>query len=236
MGRHNAPSQLRPKLIRLGSLGFAFTASSFALLPSGTAEAADTSQETSILEAIAKCESGNQNVNTRGGSTASGYLQILDSTWRSFGGTAFASRAINASRSEQFIVGARVLAGQGISAWNPSRACWGSKISTTKPRAVITPQPQEFKVIPKKKITPKTKVEKVTPHTSAPKAVRKLQQATPKVVVAKKAAQSYLIRKGDTLSGIARSHHSSVRALFQANRDTIKNPDLIYAGKHLRLG
>jgi LysM repeat protein len=44
----------------------------------------------------------------------------------------------------------------------------------------------------------------------------------------------YLIRPGDTLSGIAASHGVSVAALLQANPH-IHNPDLIYAGDTLSL-
>lgn len=225
MGKHSAPSQLRPRLARAGAI--ALTASTLPIFGAGVAEATESTESTSssILETIAKCESGNRNVNTAGGSTASGYLQILDSTWKAFGGKEFASRAINANREEQFIVGARVLAGQGINAWNPSRSCWGSKISTAKPQTVITPTPKEFKVAPKKKITPKTVVKKVVPATPAPSTR----------TTAKKVAGTYLIKRGDTLNKIAARNGTTWRALFAANRDTVRNPNLIYTGNHLRL-
>lgn len=44
---------------------------------------------------------------------------------------------------------------------------------------------------------------------------------------------SYLIRSGDTLSGIAARYHTSVSALAKLNG--IKNVNLIYAGRSLRL-
>lgn len=224
MGKHSAPRKpIAPVLAKAGTLALAITGP-IALTPS-TAYAAE---ETGILEVIAKCESGNRNVNTLGGSTASGYLQILDSTWKAFGGKEFASRAINASREEQFIVGARVLQGQGIAAWNPSRSCWGGKVgSVTKVTApapkktpLPTPAPVVKKVEPVKKVTPKPKVTLKAPTTKA---------------TAKKAAASYLIRRGDTLSGIARSHQTTVKRLASLNHDTVKNVDLIFAGAHLRL-
>lgn len=44
---------------------------------------------------------------------------------------------------------------------------------------------------------------------------------------------TYLIRSGDTLSGIAARYHTSVGALAKLNG--IANPNLIYAGRTLRL-
>jgi uncharacterized Zn finger protein (UPF0148 family) len=235
------------------------------------------------LEVIAKCESGNRNVNHNSAlsgvhSTASGYLQILDSTWKAFGGREFASRAIGASREEQFIVGARVLAGQGITAWNPSRGCWGGKVNSTSApktapkktpvvsyanctevrnagKAPIRPGDPGFQ---KKfdrdgdgigcEVTTKTTTTTTAPKKTAPKVVKKTVTSAPKTIkkqsppptahVAKKAAASYLIQRGDTLSEIAAAQHvkGGWKVLFAANRDTVRNPNLIYTGNHLRLG
>lgn len=223
MGKHSAPSQFGPTLAKAGVVALAAT--TLPLLAVGTAEAADTS----ILEVIAFCESGNRNIPTKipGGSTASGYLQILDSTWKAFGGKEFATRALHASRQEQFVVGARVLQGQGINAWSPSKSCWGSKISTTKPKTTITPEPKKYEVAPPKetkKITPKTRVKKIT--TAPAPSIRTQSRAV---------AQSYLIKHGDTLSGIAKSQGSTIKKLAQLNRDTVKDVDLIFAGARLRL-
>jgi LysM repeat protein len=44
---------------------------------------------------------------------------------------------------------------------------------------------------------------------------------------------NYLIRSGDTLSGIAARYHTSVSALARTNH--IANPNLIYAGAHLTI-
>jgi LysM repeat protein len=109
----------------------------------------------SVLEIIAQCESGNRNVNnsTFPTSSASGFLQIIDGTWRQFGGREFASRAINATRAQQFIVGARIAAANpSLSDWDPSRPCWGPKVArhttgTEAPRhAELTPTPARHSV------------------------------------------------------------------------------------------
>jgi nucleoid-associated protein YgaU len=50
--------------------------------------------------------------------------------------------------------------------------------------------------------------------------------------------QLYTIQKGDTLSKIAKRHYGDAArwtALFEANKDIIKNPDLIYPGQVLKL-
>ena len=215
-GKHRVPSKVRPRIVKIGT-----TALAVSTLPLGTAGTADAAT-TDVLEIIAHCESGNANVNTRGNSTASGYLQILDSTWKAFGGREFAPRAISASRTEQFIVGNRILNGQGISAWNPSRSCWGNKIGKPEP-----------KIIPPPKIVPETAPVLVTPIAPVKK------KSTPKPPTmhstARRAAKGYTIKRGDTLIKIARRNDTSWRALFKLNRDTVRNPNLIYAGNHLRL-
>lgn len=67
-----------------------------------------------IPAAIVMCESGGQNLppNSAG---ASGYYQIIPSTWKLYGGTGPA--AYLAPKSEQDAVAARIWAGSGPSAW-----------------------------------------------------------------------------------------------------------------------
>jgi nucleoid-associated protein YgaU len=48
----------------------------------------------------------------------------------------------------------------------------------------------------------------------------------------------YTIKKGDTLSKIAKAEYGSAgqwRALFEANREIIEDPDLIYPGQMIRI-
>lgn len=50
--------------------------------------------------------------------------------------------------------------------------------------------------------------------------------------------QSYTVQKGDTLSHIAQKHYgeaSKWHAIFDANRDTIDDPDKIFPGQVLKL-
>ena len=52
------------------------------------------------------------------------------------------------------------------------------------------------------------------------------------------AATTYVIVKGDTLSKIAKRHYGDAdqwRKIFEANKDVIEDPDLIYPGQSIRL-
>lgn len=47
-------------------------------------------------------------------------------------------------------------------------------------------------------------------------------------------SRSYTVEKGDTLSGIAKEFYGDAnqwRRIYEANRELIKNPDLIYPGQ-----
>lgn len=48
----------------------------------------------------------------------------------------------------------------------------------------------------------------------------------------------YIIKKGDSLSAIAKQFYGDANAyprVFEANREVIKNPDLIYPGQKIRI-
>jgi nucleoid-associated protein YgaU len=50
--------------------------------------------------------------------------------------------------------------------------------------------------------------------------------------------RTYTIRKGDSLSKIAKREYGDAqqwRRIFEANRDIIKDPDLIYPGQVVRI-
>jgi nucleoid-associated protein YgaU len=50
--------------------------------------------------------------------------------------------------------------------------------------------------------------------------------------------KTYVVQKGDSLSKIAKHEYgdaSKWKKIFEANQDTIKNPDLIHPGQSLRI-
>lgn len=52
------------------------------------------------------------------------------------------------------------------------------------------------------------------------------------------AASTYVVQKGDSLSRIAKERYGNAnewRKIYDANRDQIKDPDLIYPGQTLKI-
>jgi nucleoid-associated protein YgaU len=51
-------------------------------------------------------------------------------------------------------------------------------------------------------------------------------------------SRTYVVVKGDTLSGIAKREYGNANkwpTIYEANKDVIKDPDLIYPGQQLRI-
>lgn len=62
--------------------------------------------------------------------------------------------------------------------------------------------------------------------------------STPGTEKSNNGGRSYVVVTGDSLSAIAKREYGDVkewRRIFEANRDIITNPDLIYPGQTLRL-
>ncbi len=59
------------------------------------------------------------------------------------------------------------------------------------------------------------------------------KKAAKKTTPAKSSTSTYTVKKGDTLSGIAKKHNTTVAKLTELNK--IKNPNLIYPGRVLKL-
>jgi hypothetical protein len=82
------------------------------LASGGKATAADQG----VWDRIAQCESGgNWHINT--GNGYYGGLQFAASTWRSYGGGVYASRADRASREQQIVIATKVQHASGWGAW-----------------------------------------------------------------------------------------------------------------------
>ncbi|WP_255945903.1 transglycosylase family protein [Streptomyces odontomachi] len=184
------------------------------LIGATTAQAADLD----TWSKVAACESGNNwNINT--GNGYFGGLQFSQSTWDSYGGRVYASRADQASRDQQIAVAEKVLKGQGPRAWPVCSERAGLSSGGAAPQ-----------------ITPASST-----HTQATGRARSsAADVKPETTPQSRAgtAETYKVVRGDTLSGIAeeRGVHGGWQQLYQDNRKVIgADPDLILPGQRLAL-
>jgi hypothetical protein len=162
-------------------------------------------------DAIAQCESGG-NWGTATGNGYFGGLQFTQGTWHANGGTGSPQ---NASREEQIRVAENVRQSQGMNAWPVCQHRSGG--GSSAPARKATP----------KKAAPAPK--KATPKP-APKAAP-VQPAAP----VQQGTGDYVVKAGDTLSKIAEQLNvtGGWQALFEKNKGTVSNPNLIFPGQNL---
>jgi hypothetical protein len=169
-------------------------------------------------DTVAKCESGgNWNINT--GNGFSGGLQFTPSTWRANGG---AGSAHTASREEQIRVAENVLRTQGIRAWPH---CGPKGLGGGASAPAVKAAPKVKAVV--KKAAPKPVATKPAVTAVAPKAAP-VQPAAPQT-------GDYVVKAGDTLSKIAEQLNvqGGWQALYEQNKNTVSNPNLIFPGEQL---
>ncbi|MYS05772.1 LysM peptidoglycan-binding domain-containing protein [Streptomyces sp. SID6041] len=233
-GKHRRPSKATQVAALVGVTGVAVAAP---LMTAGTASAATTSE----WDRVAACESGgNWSINT--GNGYYGGLQFSASTWAAYGGTAYASTADQASKSQQISVAEKVLAGQGKGAW-PSCGVGLSGASNDGGAAESTPQQstqqpqQERKAEQPTTRSEKRQAPKKTTQQAAPQADAKKTVTTPTGKKVKKGDGEYKVATGDTLSKIAQAQgvKGGWAELFKLNKDVVENADLIYPGQQLHL-
>ncbi|MFH8379422.1 transglycosylase family protein [Kitasatospora sp. NPDC018058] len=249
-GRHRRRTQTEKAIAVAGVAGVGLA---MPLLAATGASAAPAS----AWDSVAQCESGGDwSINT--GNGFYGGLQFTSSTWKAFGGTAYASQANQASKAQQISVAEKVLASQGPGAWPVcSQKAGLSKggapavvdtSSDAKPQAA--PQQQTPKQQAPKQQAPKA--EQYAPKHAAPRQAEKpvdqsAQQYAPKHAApraaqpaqAAPAGHDYTVHSGDTLSSIAAAQGVSGgwQALYGGNRGTVGgDPNLIMPGQVLHLG
>ncbi|MFJ2008517.1 LysM peptidoglycan-binding domain-containing protein [Streptomyces chartreusis] len=109
-GRHRRPRQAPPFVAAAGVTSSAI-AIAIPLLGASAANAADTPWDW-----VAECESGSAwSANLHYGYF--GGLRISQTHWEKYGGLSYASRADEASRSQQIAVAERILASEGTTPW-----------------------------------------------------------------------------------------------------------------------
>jgi nucleoid-associated protein YgaU len=178
----------------------------------------------STWDRVAQCESGgNWHINT--GNGYYGGLQFAASTWRSYGGTAYAPRADLAGKAAQIAVAEHVLRSQGPGAWPVCSVRAGLRRGGAP--AAVAPS-----------------VKRAAPHTSRTTAVPRHKLPVHHSVKApsRRSApvsgpNTLTVVPGDTLSALALVHHVSGGwpALYAVNTDRVSDPDLIFPAQVLRL-
>ncbi|MGW4758904.1 transglycosylase family protein [Streptomyces chartreusis] len=187
------------------------------LAATGNAAAADSG----VWDRIAQCESGgNWHINT--GNGYYGGLQFSASTWRAYGGTAYAPTADGATRAQQIAVATKVQRAQGWGAWPTCSARAGAYGSAPAASAGGSASSEG----------------KAAPSTakSAPAAPSQAPERSSGNTTRNSSRGDYTVRAGDTLSGIAARHGTTWRQLYAANKSVIGgDPHLIMPGQRLEL-
>jgi len=212
-GRHRKPRNTAR------TVGLA-TAPLAAVIPfalSSPAQAATTN----TWERLASCESGgNWHINT--GNGYYGGVQFSDGTWDGNGGERFARRADLATKAEQIVIAEKVLDARG---WSPWPAC-SARLGLDKSDARGEPSKHpDGKTAAERRVASNREDNQSASRGKHRKAHHRAHAV-------------YVVRSGDTLSGIASKKHVSGgwMHLYRMNRSTIgSNPGLIRVGQHLRL-
>ncbi|WP_128375582.1 transglycosylase family protein [Streptomyces cavernae] len=186
------------------------------LAATGNAAAADGG----VWDRIAKCESGgNWHINT--GNGYYGGLQFSASTWRAFGGGAYAARADQASKQQQIAVATKVQRSQGWGAWPVCSARAGASGSAPAVSGSASGAGT-------KSTTPK--------KSPAKKAAKAPARESSHVNRGSSRGGDYTVRRGDTLGTIASKHGMTWQKVYAANKAVIgADPDLIIPGQRLEI-
>ncbi|GAB2787410.1 resuscitation-promoting factor protein RpfA [Streptomyces chlorus] len=199
------------------------------LASAGSATAADRG----VWDRIAQCESGgNWHINT--GNGYYGGLQFSASTWRAYGGTAYAPTADRATKTQQITIAAKVQRGQGWGAWPTCSARAGASGSAPGAGSVTAQE------------APAKPAESSRRSTSSNQSNQPNQpnQSVPSKAPAQSSGGAdrsssggdYTVREGDTLSAIADRHGTTWQQLHAANKAVIGgDPDVILPGQRLVL-
>ncbi|MFG1809172.1 transglycosylase family protein [Streptomyces sp. NPDC049040] len=224
MGKHRRAS----KMVRFATFaGVAGTAIAVPLIGATSSSAASVA----TWDAVAQCESGgNWSINT--GNGYYGGLQFSQSSWEAAGGLQYAPRADLATKDQQIAAAEKLLAIQGPGAWSCASA---GGLTAGGPSPDINPGGSSSST-PAKAATPaKSTPAKSTPAKSTAKPAKHTASDWRRHSGHK---GDYTVVSGDSLSGIAKSHHvaGGWHKLFELNKDSVKDADLIYPGQQLHLG
>ncbi|CAL9399935.1 transglycosylase family protein [Streptomyces sp. enrichment culture] len=196
------------------------------LTATGGARAADHG----VWDRIAQCESGGDwHIDT--GNGYYGGLQFSASTWRAYGGTAYAPTAAGGSREQQIAVATEVQRDQGWGAWPICSVRAGAYGDAPAAPATGGAAPSRSAESPTGRTESRTgqRTGKAAPVQSAEAPARALGHTD------RDASRGHhTVRPGDTLSAVAGRYGTTWQALYAVNRAVIGgDPDLILPGLRL---
>ncbi|MFI8338860.1 transglycosylase family protein [Streptomyces sp. NPDC085639] len=224
-GRHR---RYQPSSINRASLAVTAGGAGIALPLMGAGVAQAASVDT--WNKVAACESTNNwRINT--GNGYYGGLQFSQSTWRAFGGAAYAPRADLATKDQQIGVAEKVLKGQGPGAWPNCGKQAG--LTRSGPAPAVAPQGRAPSQ-PAAQVQNRTQSQ---PQTQSPPQVP-AQGSGPRPTGTSVLPNPYVVAPGDSLSAIATDQRveGGWQALYETNRTTVgDNPNLIFPGQRLTL-
>ncbi len=182
----------------------------------GLATAAPAQAAGTVWDRVAQCESGgNWSINT--GNGYHGGLQFSRSTWLAYGGGQYAPTANKASKAQQIAIAKKTLKGQGPGAWPVCSKRAG--LTRSNGAAAFAGSTGTKAVTVKASSTKKAATKKATVKPSSTKGARYVT-----------------VKSGDTLAKIAkRSGAGSWQKVWQLNKSTIKNPNMIKIGQKVRV-
>ncbi|MGW9477649.1 transglycosylase family protein [Saccharomonospora azurea] len=221
-GKHRKPSAASRNLARVAVAGIAVGAP---LAIAATPAHADSVN----WDAIAECESGGDwSINT--GNGYYGGLQFSLSTWQAYGGTGMPHET---SREQQIAVAERVLDGQGIGAWPVCGARGsdgGSYQGTNTDGAAGSSSDSGNSSGSGESTQESAPAPAASPEPSTPST-----PSTPSGVAKSNPEGDYVVKKGDTLSGIAKEHkvEGGYLELVELNDGYISDPDYIVVGQKI---
>jgi murein DD-endopeptidase MepM/ murein hydrolase activator NlpD len=192
-----------------------------------------------VWDKVASCESsGNWNINT--GNGFFGGLQFTSSTWKSFGGAAYAPRADLATKNQQIAVAEKVLRSQGPGAWPVCSVQAGLTRQAASASHVVQVSVQKAKPKPKPAAAQRhvAKPAPAAQHTTKPASANQQTAKAPAKTTQPAGQGHYTVATGDTLSGIAAGEHvhGGWPQLYADNRAVVGgDPNLIFPGQHLAL-
>ncbi|CAM5638290.1 hypothetical protein SAVIM338S_06206 [Streptomyces avidinii] len=230
-GRHR---RYQPSSINRASLVVTAGGAGIALPLIGAGAAHAASVDT--WDKVAACESTNNwHINT--GNGYFGGLQFSQSTWRAFGGTAYAARADLATRQQQIAVAEKVLKGQGPQAWPACGKQAG--LSRSGPAPALGAQAKASSAPAQQARQPQQAQQPQAPKAPPQGGGATQAQGTAPVPAGTPVLPNpYVVVPGDSLSLIATEQHvdGGWQALYETNRATVGgNPDLIFPGQRLSL-